>query len=150
MTQIESAALTDELDRLSASDTDSAEAEQRFANRKTTNTPAFIDTNGSVLGKKAALINCIVKDTSSTGAMISLSSATARLWSDGSTGIPDRFTLRMPSDGVEIDCETAWRTESGMGVRFVSPARLLKRAPAPEPIAARVIPGAARTFGKRS
>lgn len=147
MTQLEAAAHTDEIDRLT--DAEATEAEQRFANRKPSNTPAFIDTNGNILGKKAPLINCVVKDSSSTGAMITLSNATARLWSDGSTGIPRCFTLRMPGEGVEIDCETAWRDDKAIGVRFVSPARLLKRAPAPEPIAAKVIPGAARTFGKR-
>lgn len=125
-------------------------ANKRFAARKSRNMPAYIDTQSSILGKKAPLINCIVKDVSSSGAMLQLGQNVSRRWTDGMTGIPNRFILRMPADGVEIDCEMAWRRETTFGVRFSSPARLLKQTEEPEPIAAKVIPGAARTFGRRS
>ena len=46
--------------------------------------------------------------------------------------VPDRFTLCMPSDRLQVDCEVAWRQGPLIGVRYVSPTRRTPRPP-PKP-----------------
>jgi len=54
-------------------------------------------------------ISCVVRDLSLTGAAIE---ASVRF------GIPERFTLIMPDDGLRLACRVAWRREYRMGVAF--------------------------------
>ena len=54
-------------------------------------------------------ISCVVRDLSLTGAAIE---ASVR------SGIPERFTLIMPDDGLRLACRVAWRREYRMGVAF--------------------------------
>jgi PilZ domain len=54
-------------------------------------------------------ISCVVRDLSLTGAAIE---ASVR------SGIPERFTLIMPDDGLRLSCRVAWRREYRMGVAF--------------------------------
>lgn len=56
-------------------------------------------------------IPCVVRDLSATG---------ARLRSDSSLSIPDRFELCIPLDGLEAECEVMWRRGEDIGVRFLS------------------------------
>jgi hypothetical protein len=54
-------------------------------------------------------VTCVVRDLSLTGAAIE---ASVR------SGIPERFTLIMPDDGLRLPCRVAWRREYRMGVAF--------------------------------
>lgn len=72
----------------------------------------------------AAPIQCIIKDTSSTGARLELT--VVRGGQISRDRAPDRFTLFMPLERLLVDCEVAWRQGSLLGVRYVSPSR---RAP---------------------
>lgn len=72
----------------------------------------------------AAPIQCIIKDTSSTGARLELT--VVRGGQISRDRAPDRFTLFMPIERLLVDCEVAWRQGSLLGVRYVSPSR---RAP---------------------
>lgn len=55
-------------------------------------------------------INCLVRNLSSTGASLEVSSQ---------AGIPERFILVMPGDGLHLSCRTVWRNELRIGVTFV-------------------------------
>ena len=111
-----------------------------------------MDIGGTILGKKAPPVPCCIRDSSSSGARLTLSEGNSYRWGMKATGIPDRFKLFMPAENSEVDCEVVWRSGKNFGVRFISPARLLGKAALPDtvPIAAQVIPGASRTFGKKS
>jgi hypothetical protein len=54
-------------------------------------------------------INCVVRDLSVTGASLEVSNA---------AGIPERFILVMPGDGLHLPCRTVWRKGHGIGVTF--------------------------------
>jgi hypothetical protein len=57
----------------------------------------------------AISVTCVVRDLSLTGAAID---ASVRF------GIPERFTLVMPDDGLRLPCRVTWRREYRMGVAF--------------------------------
>jgi hypothetical protein len=125
---------------------------KRFAVRKASDSPATIDTKTQVLGRDAPLIPCIIEDSSSTGAKLRLKGATASRWTDGANGLPDKFFLRIAAEGIEVPCEVVWRRANSLGVRYTAPARLLRKSEVPTavPLAAKVIPGAVRTFGRKA
>jgi hypothetical protein len=54
-------------------------------------------------------INCMARDMSDTGAMLSVTS---------SVDIPEYFTLILSPDGRHTPCHVIWRTEEQMGVAF--------------------------------
>jgi hypothetical protein len=54
-------------------------------------------------------INCMVRNLSSTGASLEVSDA---------AGIPERFILVMPGNGLHLACRTVWRKGHGIGVTF--------------------------------
>jgi hypothetical protein len=54
-------------------------------------------------------INCVVRNLSVTGAAIEVSSQ---------AGIPERFILVMPDDGLRLLCHVVRRTEYRIGVAF--------------------------------
>jgi hypothetical protein len=57
----------------------------------------------------ATAIDCTVRDLSLTGAAIEVPSQ---------AGIPERFTLVMPDDGLHLPCHVVWRKEYRIGVTF--------------------------------
>ena len=107
-------------------------SEQRWASRRQRNTPAHIVLNSEVLGVRPAPIPCVLRDTSSTGARIELARSTAERWIGSSGSMPQRFRLQIPSEHVEVECAVAWCNENMIGVRFVAPARVIKRQPRPK------------------
>jgi hypothetical protein len=54
-------------------------------------------------------INCLVRNLSTTGAALEISSQ---------VGIPDIFTLFVPSDGLRLRCDVVWRKKYRIGVAF--------------------------------
>jgi hypothetical protein len=55
-------------------------------------------------------INCLVGNLSSTGAALEVSNQ---------AGIPGRFILVTPVDGLHRPCRTVWRNEHRIGITFV-------------------------------
>ena len=54
-------------------------------------------------------VNCTIRNLSTTGALLELSSAVR---------IPAEFSLVVPGDGLHLPCAVVWRTEYRMGVHF--------------------------------
>jgi len=72
---------------------------------------------------------CTVRDTSSTGVRLEL---TAQRGGNLSRDrVPDQFTLLMPADRLEVDCEVVWRQGPLVGARYTSPARRTAKPPPP-------------------
>ena len=87
---------------------------KRWSLRKTSEMPAFICS-----AKLQAAVRCVVRDTSSTGALIHLSPSAERLTVDD---MPEVFTLVMThyKARTEVECVVARRFGDGLGVRFTS------------------------------
>lgn len=64
---------------------------------------------GTISFDRAAGIECIVRNLSSTGACLEM---------DSSFGIPDQFTLVIKPEALVRSCHVAWRTERKLGVQF--------------------------------
>jgi hypothetical protein len=54
-------------------------------------------------------INCLVRNLSKTGAALEVSTQ---------TGIPQRFILAVPDDGLHLPCHVKWRKEHRIGIAF--------------------------------
>jgi PilZ domain len=54
-------------------------------------------------------IDCVIRNLSVTGAALEVFSQ---------VGIPERFALVVPSDGLHLRCEVAWRRNYRIGVTF--------------------------------
>ena len=54
-------------------------------------------------------IDCTVRNVSNTGAALDVTSP---------MGIPENFTLLLPSDGLHLPCHVVWRKERRLGVAF--------------------------------
>jgi hypothetical protein len=55
------------------------------------------------------VINCVVRNLSTSG---------AALEAPNQAGIPSRFILVIPSDGLRLACRVKWRKEHRIGVEF--------------------------------
>ncbi len=71
--------------------------------------PRFRASKSATIGTGRTAIQCLVCDLSLTGAAISIESA---------NGVPERFTLVLPEDGLQLPCQVVWRRECRVGVRF--------------------------------
>lgn len=90
-------------------------ADGRWAKRRSSRILATI--TGTV-----SPMNCMVRDTSSTGAMIELVMG-PNAKADSAERLPKTFTLVMPADRSQVECEVAWAKGNSLGVRFTAPAR---------------------------
>jgi hypothetical protein len=54
-------------------------------------------------------IDCVVRNLSTTGAALEISSQ---------VGIPERFVLIVPGDGLHLGCDVVWRKNYRIGVTF--------------------------------
>jgi hypothetical protein len=54
-------------------------------------------------------ISCMVRNLSAAGAALEVSNQ---------TGIPERFILVVPGDGLHLRCHIAWRRERRIGIVF--------------------------------
>ena len=101
-----------------------AATEARWARRTPTRLGARI-----VHSSLATAILCTIRDTSSTGARLEV--AAQRGGNISRDRVPDQFTLFMPADRLEVDCDVMWRQGLMVGVRYTSPTR---RTAKPQPI----------------
>ncbi len=70
-------------------------------------------------------LQCTVRDTSSTGARLEMAHVIGGQISRDTA--PENFTLVMPMDRLEVDCQVAWRRGNLIGVRYTSPTRRLEK-----------------------
>jgi hypothetical protein len=104
-----------------AAKTSASADEQRFARRKPCHVVAEIRTS-----PKATAMPCIVRDMSSTGALIDVGQGRSETFA-AAPKLPNEFTLVMRRDFTEVDCRVMWRKGMLMGVRYTSPVRILPR-----------------------
>ena len=72
--------------------------------------------SGSISSRDLAIsAECIVKDYHSSGAKLEI---------EDTSDIPDLFTLVIPEDGTEVECEVVWKSPKQVGVEFVSSAHV--------------------------
>lgn len=64
-----------------------------------------------VLPNGVSTFQCVVKNMSATGVLVELPSTLA---------VPNRVTLKMDDGSAERLCDVAWRTETRLGLHFVS------------------------------
>jgi PilZ domain len=61
------------------------------------------------IGFGGGAIDCLVRNLSTTGAALEVSNQ---------IGIPERFVLVVPGDGLHLACHIVWRRERRIGVTF--------------------------------
>jgi hypothetical protein len=75
--------------------------------KRTTNRNRVFKTGTIEFGGSA--IDCTVRNVSNTGAALDVASP---------VGIPEKFTLFLPGDGLTFPCRIVWRKERRIGVVF--------------------------------
>jgi hypothetical protein len=96
-------------------------ADKRFAKRRSSKTPALIHHPTF-----QQPMSCIVRDSSSTGALIELA-PTKGMTIHVLTRFPREFTLTILLERVAFECEVAWQKDMTLGVRYRAPARILAK-----------------------
>ena len=76
--------------------------DKRNAPRRRTLKAGMIEFGGGA-------IDCTIRNFSNTGAALDVTSP---------IGIPDRFSLVLPADGLHMPCHIVWRREKRIGVIF--------------------------------
>jgi len=74
------------------------------------------------------LVACVIRDASTTGSMLSLAPGAASAEPGLIGNDLEWLRLQIPSIGVEVCCKAVWRQNGQLGVRYMSPARLLSDA----------------------
>ncbi len=97
-------------------ESDNQGAEARWARRTPSRLGAQVQHHSLI-----SPIACTIRDTSSTGARLEV--IAQRGGNISRDRIPDQFTLFMPADRLEVDCQVMWRQGAMVGVRYTSPAR---------------------------
>lgn len=104
---------------------------RRWAKRRMSATAGYI-YGGEIVDP----VNCVILDTSSTGARIEVRALRGSRYHNISD-LPKTFSLAFTSDRVVINCVIAWRRGNELGIKFTSPARaappLPKRVVAAKP-----------------
>lgn len=59
-----------------------------------------------------AVIDCTVRNLTASGALLEVESL---------LGVPPRFVLVVPSDGISRSCRMIWASERRIGIRFECP-----------------------------
>ncbi len=94
-----------------------AAANNRRAKRKTTALPAMI-----TFQNMRVTVPCTVADMSGTGAQIAFTASTIAQFGD-LDHLPQKFTLVLKADRMQVACEVKWRREGKIGVRFLGPPK---------------------------
>ena len=95
-------------------------AERRFAQRKMSETAGLVAS-----AKLPQALRCIVRNTSSTGALIDMSQVGRDRSQNRADEVPDKFTLVFVSyrERTEVACTVMRRVGNQVGVRYVSAFR---------------------------
>jgi hypothetical protein len=64
-----------------------------------------------ILPNRMSTFQCTVRNLSATGACVEMPST---------LGVPNRITLKMDDGSPDRLCDVAWRTETRLGLHFVS------------------------------
>lgn len=89
----------------------------RRSRRKPTALPAVLTFPNMRLA-----VGCTVSDMSGSGAKITLTEV------QGDVGeLPDRLTLALTADYMQVDCDVVWRRAGKLGLRFLGPPRPMDR-----------------------
>ncbi|MFV0296863.1 MAG: response regulator [Hyphomicrobiaceae bacterium] len=104
---------------------DGAEEERRKNKRNRLLKGAII-----VFNNRQSTLPCVLRDMTDSGARLQLSS---------SASVPDKFTLNVELDGIEVQCKVAWRKSGEIGITFLAPpvkkspkrAQMLTETPGP-------------------
>ena len=92
-------------------------ANSRRAKRKPTALPAMI-----TFKNMRVTVPCTVADMSGTGAQLMISAATSTQFGD-LDHLPQKFTLVLKADRMQVESEIKWRREGQIGVRFLGPPK---------------------------
>ena len=99
------------------------EDNRRWAHRRSSATAGYV-FGGEIVDP----VNCVILDTSSTGARIEVRALRGSRYHNVKD-LPKQFTIVFMIDRVAVDCTVAWRRGSEVGLKFTSPARTLPPAP---------------------
>lgn len=94
-------------------------SEKRWANRRKSETPGLVYLEGS-----SAVISCLVRDVSTTGAKIQMQENWMTLLG-AVRHLPEHLTLVIRHDRVAYDCKIMRRNERELGVKFLSAPRTI-------------------------
>ena len=102
---------------------DVGEDNRRFAKRKGRNSQGMILFDGI-----SVPYNCLVRDVSSTGARLEM--LADKFNQEAATdSVPNHFTLILPLDRIQVECQSMWRRGSKIGVRFTSTVTIMPPVP---------------------
>ena len=101
--------------------------ERRWAQRKSTGLPGTISSE-----RLQGPLACVVRDLSATGAQIDIKLSKSAVIS-GAAGLPDKFTLFLPRDDCQVDCQVIWREKATAGLRFLGGLKLTPKRAVPQP-----------------
>lgn len=93
--------------------------DKRWANRRKTETPGLVYLEGS-----SAVIACLVRDVSTTGAKIQMQENWMTLLG-AVRHLPEHLTLVIRHDRVAYDCKIMRRNDRELGVKFLSAPRAI-------------------------
>ena len=96
---------------------ENAKACNRRSRRKQTALPAVITFSNMRLQ-----VPCTVADMSGSGARISLPASTAQAYGD-MEHLPERITLVLKADRMQVECQIMWRRAGKLGVKFLGPPK---------------------------
>ena len=88
---------------------------KRRVRRKQTSLPGLITFKSMRLQ-----VPCTIADMSGTGARLKLPAGASQSFGD-LEHLPDRITLVLRADRMQVDCEIKWRRTGSLGVRFLGP-----------------------------
>jgi PilZ domain len=71
--------------------------------------PRYRVAKAGTIKSGGGAINCLVRNLSTTGAALEVSNQ---------AGIPRRFVLAVPGNGLHLACHVVWRKEYRIGVAF--------------------------------
>ncbi len=102
---------------------ESAHACKRRSRRKDTSLPAMLTFQTMRL-----TVPCTVADMSGSGAKLSFPSSMQQQFGD-MEHLPEKCTLVLKADRMQVDIQIMWRRTGQIGVRFLSPPKPLPTTP---------------------
>ena len=95
----------------------------RRSRRKSTALPAILTFPNMRLA-----VPCTVTDMSGSGAKVAIGDSSESTVGDVDD-LPNRLTLILRADHMQVDCDVVWRRAGRLGLRFLGPPRATPRPP---------------------